>query len=1019
MARWLPSSRSESAAAGPQGELTTARRAVIRALGIAGEDAARLVLTGDPRHADLVLAGLGTDPPPPAELRVAARPGLMVVDATRSGERALRRLARALPQGRPIDGIGHVPILDGEEERSEAEPAGRLARLLRVRAALHFVVPRESDRPVFEPCPDPNAPDPRALVRGLRERLVHAWLAGGARPCLGGGGPEPGERFEARLESAIGRSRSGSLVLSSLAWGGRGLAAAAETAWDRTVPREACIRREWVGAAAFAAGVVLGAVGAFAETERAAGLEGALSELAPVLRRAHADPASLSGEARARRFVAAAARLERAAAPSVPSPLSGLLPGGAVLRELASRTMADAVVRPAEATLRRRLARDLRPGVDPREWLDRATRALARTAGSGRFGPAAVLAAAYRSPEGAWRRRLAGAGRELPARASDPFSDGARDGFVRTMETWSRDRHARSALLRHARNAADAPGWRGRLAALQSLEVALATGEDRWLSPGGADPELERHLARARGVLDEKTVKRARAAASRAGSEFRRELAGLLLVGEYPLVEMAEDGPPVLSRAANGLLRAYETLSTEDLLDPHRGRAPGTTAARFTARGVLASLKRLEGRIAEAGGIGRELRDRLRLELETSAFDEAAERLETTAATPIAAGEWAAVREIEQFAREKGAWPAAVRIGAVRARLEEATSRAALRAIEVEDPLAVHFDEDTDRRAVLERVVAGIERLDALHRQEPGSGDFRWEALGRTLRGYRNADPSSVLTRFVERARDYAARRTNGCAGPARGESGHPPRSYPERAWASFERRLDALCREAGAGTALAAEDRLRSFYREQLSWRWPYSDEPGAPVVPRSTLVELLRRAEGRAVGELSPDLGAILAPWRRNQRGEPVLELAVAWRTAPGRERNAEHVVSYRIEGLRNFEDGRRGWRYGDPLQARLRLAKDSPLRFPGGAVEASVPIGKGAWIRSLATGAPSSTVAIEAPVIGGSSRGGEGTLRISATLSAVHAPRPVRNPIGAGPPAGTARPIRASRGTAGRLP
>lgn len=1018
MASWLPSSRSESAAGGPGGELTTARRAVIRALGIAGENAPRLVLTGDSRHADRVLAGLGTDPPPPAELRVAARPGLMVVDATRAGERSLRRLARALPRERPIDGIGHVPILDREESRGEADSADRLARLLRVRAALHVVVPRESDRPIFEPCPGPNAPNPRDLVRGLRERLVHAWLAGGARPYLGGGAPEPDERFEARLESAIGRSRSGSLVLSSLAWGGRGLTAAAEAAWDRTVPREPCIRGKWVGAAALAAGVVLGSVAALAEAERAAGLESALSELAPVLPRAYADPASVSGEARALRFSEAAARLERAAAPRVSSPLSGLLPGGAVLRKLASRTIADAVVRPAEATLRRRLARDLRPGADPREWLNRATRALARTAESGPFGPAAVLAAAYDSPQGAWRRRLAGAIRGFPARAFDPLTDGERDGFVRTMEAWIRDRHAKSDLLRHARNAADAPGWRGRRAALQSLEGALTAGADRWSSPGGADPELERNLARARGVLDEKTVKRARAAASRAGGKFRRELAGLLLVGAYPLVEMEEDGPPVLSRAANGLLRAYETLSTEDLLDPHRGRAPGTTAARFTAREVLASLKRLEGRIAEVGGIGRDLHNRLKLELETSAFDEAAERLETTAAVPLAAGEWAAVQEIEGLARDKGAWPAAVRIGAVRARLEESTSRAALRAIEVEDPLAVDFDADTDRRAVLERVVAGIDRLDALYRQEPGSGGVRWAALGRTLRGYRNADRSSVLTRFVERARDYAERGANGCSGPAKGESGHTPRSYPERAWASFERRLDALCRDAGAGAALAAEDRLRSFYREQLSWRWPYSDEPGAPVVPRSTLVELLRRAEGRAVEELSPDLGAILAPWRRNQRGEPVLELDVAWRTAPGRERNAEHVVSYRLEGLQNFEDGRRGWRYGDRLQARLRLAKDSPLRFPGGAVVASIPIGKGAWLRSLATGAPSSTVAIEAPVTGGSA-GGEGTLRISATLSAVHAPRPVRTPIGSGPPVGTARPVHASRGTAGRLP
>ena len=183
MARRYLLPRSEPAVAGPGGEFTTARRAVSRALGVAGEDAIRLVLTGDGRHADRILAGLGTEPPPAAELRIAARPGLIVADATGAGERGLRRLAGALPRRRPLDGIGYVPSLDADEGPGEAEPAGRLARLLRVRAALHVVVPHESDRAVFEPCANPNPPDLRNLVRGLRERLAQGWLAGGTRPA--------------------------------------------------------------------------------------------------------------------------------------------------------------------------------------------------------------------------------------------------------------------------------------------------------------------------------------------------------------------------------------------------------------------------------------------------------------------------------------------------------------------------------------------------------------------------------------------------------------------------------------------------------------------------------------------------------------------------------------------------------------------------------------------------------------------------------------------------------------------
>ena len=184
----------------------------------------------------------------------------------------------------------------------------------------------------------------------------------------------------------------------------------------------------------------------------------------------------------------------------------------------------------------------------------------------------------------------------------------------------------------------------------------------------------------------------------------------------------------------------------------------------------------------------------------------------------------------------------------------------------------------------------------------------------------------------------------------------------------------------------------------------------PRRPAAPRSTLAELLRRAEplrragDPAAGALPPDLRGLVGPWSVDRRGEPVLGLAVEWRTAPGRERFAEHLVSSRIEGLVTLEDGRRGWRYGDRLVAHLRLAKDSPLRFPGGALEASIPIGEGGWVRSLAAGAAAATTTVETPVTGAGA-GEEGTLRISATLRAVRAPRAIEIPAPPGPSPATA--------------
>ena len=1044
---------------GPEGECRSARRAAIRAGAIAGAAAIRVVLTGDGRHADRILLSLGMDPPPEARLRIAARPGLMVADATGADERSLRRLARVLPRRRPVDGIGYVASLDGDGEENGAEQAGRLAKLLQVHAALHIVIPGENEPPIFEPCPELAAPDVHALVRGLRERLVHGWLNGAVRPDFGSGIGGPDERMDARVEAAIGRSRSASLHLSSLAWGGPGLVAAVASTWDRTVPEETQARGRWAGAAALAAGIVLGTLGGITQAERAEEVDQALSVLAPVLASAASDPDAFAGATRALRYARAAAALERAARPSVVSPLSGLHPGSAALRALAGRTVADAIVRPASRALQERTRRELRPGADPDEWLDRASVALARIRGPGPYDAAALLASAYDTPEGSWRRYLARISRPLPAAGADPplrasplrappcapsprrrgalaanvgetcgparvdassdagaapRTEAAENGFVRTMETWARNRYAKSTLFEHARRATSTHAWREKMAALRSMEDALGAGEARWLATGGSDPELERILARARGILDPEAVDKGRSAAGMAGHEATEELASLRLEGAYPLVDLHAEEGPALAPAARRLLHAYETLAEEGLLtemssqSSPRGRegAAGSLVRGAPARGVAArqlvdNVKRLDRRIAEIG-ISRDLRERLRAEIEAPALDEAATRMEVAAAGPVGAQERAAIRELGRLARAKGAHQAARRLGAVHARLDEGRARAALRAIEEHDPLGIEFDADTDRHAVLDRVVAAIARLDALHRAEPEHRDFAWERLGRTLRGYRIGDRASVLTRMAERARAYADRGTAACNEPARPDA-RAPEGYAERAGAAFERRLDAVCRQAGAEADADAERRLRSFYEEHLAWRWPYSSEPEAPAAPRSTLVELLRRATGREPGELSPGLAAIIEPWSRNRHGDPVLELAVEWRTDPERERNAEHLVSYRIEGLRDREDGGREWRYGDRLHARLRLAKDSPLRFADGAMEASIPIGKNGGVRRLATGDLAATLTIEAPVAG--ARQEERTLRISATLRAIGKPDRER------PPRATARPIRAS--------
>ncbi|MCY4453014.1 MAG: hypothetical protein OXC01_13775 [Immundisolibacterales bacterium] len=1001
---------------GPHGTLAGPGRAIRAAFALAGADAVRLVLTGDRSHADRILEGLGTDPPPDAILRVAARPGLVVVDATGAGARSLRRLARALPRRRPVDGIGWVTDLEGEDDRGAAS-AARLAKSLRVRAALHVVVPGDHDLPIFVTVPDAAAPDLRALVRGFVMRLVLEWLYRGGRPTFRSPPPGTDGGMAPALEAAIGTACSKSLRLSSLARGGSGLAVAVASTWDRTVPDERVHCWRWAGAAVLAAGVALGGLGIHSQAKHAEKVERALSVLAPVLPEAASEPGTLAGGSKARRYVQAAQALVRAAGPSVFSPLSGLHPGIGPLSSLARRAVRDAVIRPAQGVIRDRVAHELAPQADPDRWLDRAGDALAGVGASGSDATAGLLAAAYGGSAARWARELDRLPRALRS-VEIAASREASHGFVETMEAWARNRYANGVPLGVARRAAGASDWRGRMNALRELDTALETEEALWLARRGADPRLERILSRARGILDEPTLARARAAAGRAQADARTEIEGLRAPGDAPLVELDGSEGPELAAAASGLLRAYESLAEEDLF---AGKGETAGAAEWpgsSPRKVLASLERLERRLAETR-IGQDFEESLRTEVEAAAFDEAARRIEAGPIGPFAAEERAAARAIERLARTRGAYRAADRFATWTGRLDELRARAALDAVEEDDPLAVEFDGETDRHAVLDRVTGGIERLDALYRSAADLRDFRWREIGRTLRGYRDGDRSSVLTRMAERAREYAGRGAAACRGTIVETGGRPPRAagYPQRAWAAFARRLDAVCREAAVRAAADADEDLRTYYREHLAWRWPYSDLPSAPAVPRSTLAELLRRATDRELEELPADLAAIVAPWRRNRKGEPVLDLVVEWRTGPERERNAEHLAAYRIEGLEALGDGVAEWRYGDRLEARLRLAKDSPLRFEGGAAEVSVPIEPESWVGYVVAGSPAAELAIDARVI--RKGGAADRLRVSATLR-LNRERPEYHPL-VGPRLrlATTRPIEASAAPAGRLP
>ena len=152
-----------AAVTGPDGESTTARRAVARAVRIAGADAVRVVLTGDRRPADRILADLGMDPLPGAVLRVAARPGMMVAgrDRRRREEPSPPRPGAPATKAPRRHRVCAEPRRGGGSKRSGAGGPARPAPAGVCRAPRRVPV---RERP----------PDLRALPRPERSRRTRA-----------------------------------------------------------------------------------------------------------------------------------------------------------------------------------------------------------------------------------------------------------------------------------------------------------------------------------------------------------------------------------------------------------------------------------------------------------------------------------------------------------------------------------------------------------------------------------------------------------------------------------------------------------------------------------------------------------------------------------------------------------------------------------------------------------------------------------------------------------------------------
>ena len=307
---------------------------------------------------------------------------------------------------------------------------------------------------------------------------------------------------------------------------------------------------------------------------------------------------------------------------------------------------------------------------------------------------------------------------------------------------------------------------------------------------------------------------------------------------------------------------------------------------------------------------------------------------------------------------------------AIRSRVALTVLGAGADVLETRDPLAIHFDAGADRQAMVRRFERGVSALERIYEQYAKSnaavaasaGEFlalEWTQIGRDLEGYRSGDPVSAISALSGMVRAYSENPVDACTAERSTHAGVRD-DYVARAFARYVADRARVCEALRLAGTRRVYDALVSYYETHLVSLWPYTASPGAPEVGAaelSTFVERVR-AGTDALSQIEGRYSALFAEtagfW--NVESDPLaVEFRLEWRARRAEELNARHIIDFAVEGPERDEDGVYTWRYGSPFAARLRLAKDSPLRFAdatdASGLERRVAYpGNGALIRAL---------------------------------------------------------------------
>ena len=996
------------------------RSALAQARRTAGENALRIVVVANEGSFGDLCAGLGVTAPAPATFGIAARDGLVLVDASQASLADLRTLGRSLPWSRALDAAA-VVVRDTSVPADALVRTGAFARACGLELALHFVVSSPSRAPVWALFGRAR-PDGRSLCDALSRDASRWWLGGGSREGLDQLVGARSRELASELDRAIGAVPSPTVRFASLALGGAGLAAAVSQSTSLTRPARTTAVSSRVLYAACVGFVALSVYAAMALLQRSHDLHSALetAEREASTTWVLSDVDTIPNPARVYRVVRSAMRLSEISGFLPLAPLAAFLPDAQAPRDLGAALFEAYLLRPLAAALAEKIEADLVPVEDARAWLLQARRAgewLAAWDGLAdepeQVDLSTLLADAFGDQASAWPDRPEQALTLSLATVPAPEDGGldvpylstlVRDRFVETMSLWAHRVYTNGPVAASARVVADERlDWNRRYRALIALRQSLSDPAQRWITAAKDESDYRYEswiygrsvgmavLGTGATVQAKAAVSAIRITAREAATTFTAPGLGPILVRSSAGTSGGAQSSLALSSPASAwlsLLEGFERLGIGDLPPPPdilpRGALTLHVADVLRARGRLRGFDRLVSDIPQGlpfdafsatvaeGEAELQAGTLNALERAVRTFDRSAweDRL-NVALSELESG-IEALDEIAAWYSERAASAESDALLAIRSRVALTVLAAGVDVLEARDPLAIHFDAGADRQAMVRRFERGVSTLERIYEQYAKSNAavaasagerlaLEWTQIGRDLDGYRSGDPVSAISALSGMVRAYSDNPVEACAAERSTHAGVRD-DYVARALARYAADRAQVCRALRLAGKRQVYDALVAFYQTHLVSLWPYSALPGAPEVGAaelSTFVERVRAGAGE-ISQVEGRYSALLAQtvefW--DVESDPLaVEFRLEWRARRAEELNARHIIDFSVEGPERDEDGVYTWRYGSPFAVRLRLAKDSPLRFAdatdASGLERRVAYpGNGALIRALSS-------------------------------------------------------------------